>query len=82
MRNSLARFGPTSNGHMRAPPSPATRPMLTCGSPNLALCEAKTTSQHNASVAPSPMASPFTEAMIGWVMLKRFRSRVSPRSSP
>src|SRR5712691_9906257 len=36
-KNSLARAAPTSQGQITAPPSPATTPIRTCGSPTLAL---------------------------------------------
>ena len=56
MRYSLARLMPSSIGQSTQPPSPATRPACTCGSPMRAADDMKTTSQKSASVAPMPSA--------------------------
>src|ERR1700730_4630785 len=49
---SLARAKPMSWGQISAPPSPATRPAMTCGSPILAWSAAMIMSQSSATVAP------------------------------
>ncbi len=65
MRYSLARLIPSSIGQSTQPPSPATRPACTCGSPIRAVDDMYTMSQNSASVAPIPSAWPFTIAIIG-----------------
>ena len=50
---------------MATPPSPATMPTRTCGSPIVAVSAMKMTSQRSAIEAPSPMAWPFSAATIG-----------------
>ncbi len=65
IRYSLARLMPTSIGHSTGPPSPATMPAFTCGSPMRAPSAMYTTSQNSASVAPSPIAWPLMAAIIG-----------------
>ena len=54
-----------SSGQVTAPPSPATRPMLTCGSDMNALSAMYTTSQLTATLQPRPTAAPLTAAMTG-----------------
>ncbi len=66
IRNSLARAKPMSCGQITAPPSPATSPTLTCGSPMTAVSAATMTSHSSAIVAPSPAAAPFRRQMIGF----------------
>ena len=62
-----------SIGHSTAPPSPQTIPARTCGSPIRASSAMYTMSQNSASVAPMPIASPFTAAIIGWRTARMFR---------
>ena len=55
-RENEARAGPTARGQIAAPPSPATIPTLTWGSPMVAVSAMKMTSQRSAIDAPRPMA--------------------------
>src|SRR3954447_8417621 len=62
---SLARRRPVSSGHIRPPPSAATRPSITWGSEKYACSSISTMSLIEARLHPSPTAGPLTAAMIG-----------------
>ena len=71
IRNRFATAGPTARGQITTPPSPATRPTRTWGSPIRAVSAMNIVSQSRATEAPRPMAWPLSAHTIGNSMSRR-----------